>query len=67
MKIVYIEDITHVISSCPNISASYYLLSLRHDTIVEVIYTALHEKDDPNAKRCCNKTEFVYNEGRKEY
>ena len=67
MKIVYIADITHVISCCPNMSASYYLLSLRHDTIAEVIYTTLREKEDPDAKRHCNKTEFVYSEGRKEY
>ena len=50
-------------------SARYHL-SLRHDTIAEAIYTALRKKEDPNTKIYCNKeynSEFVYNEGRKEY
>ena len=63
---VKVEDITHVISSCSNMSARYYL-ALQHDTIAEAIYTALGKKEDPNAKIHCNKSEFVYNEGRKEY
>ena len=58
---VSIEDITHVISSCPSMSARYYL-PLRDDIIVEAIYTALHKKEDPNAKIYCNKSDFVYNE-----
>ena len=33
---VNVEDITHVISSCPNMSARYYL-PLRHYTIAEAI------------------------------
>ena len=33
----------HVISSCPNISARYYL-PLRHNAIAEAIYTMLHKK-----------------------
>ena len=57
---VNVEDITYVISSCSNMSARYYL-ALQHDTIAEAIYTALGKKEDPN------KSEFVYNEGRKEY
>ena len=62
---VNVEDITHVISSCPNMSARYYL-PLRHDTIAEAVYTVLHKKEDPKAKIYCNKSEFVCNEGRKE-
>ena len=47
-------------------SAMYYL-PLRYDTIGETIYTALREKEDSNAKIYFNKSEFVRNEGRKEY
>ena len=47
-------------------SARYHR-PLRQDTIVEAIYTALRKKEDPNAKIYCNKSEFVYNERRKEY
>ena len=47
-------------------SARYYL-PLRHDTIAEAIYPALRKKEDSNAKIYCNKSKFVYNEGRKEY
>ena len=61
-----VEDITHVLSSCPNMSALYYL-PLRYDTIAETIYTALRKKEDSNAKIYCNKSKFVCNEGRKEY
>ena len=46
---VSIEDIMHVISSCPNTSARYYL-PLRDDTIAEAFYTALRKKEDSNAK-----------------
>ena len=63
---VNVEDITHVISSSPNMSVRYYL-PLQHVTIAEAIYTALRQKEDPNAKIYFNKSEFVYNEGRKEY
>ena len=63
---VNVEDITHVLSSCPNMSALYYL-PLRYDTIAETIYTALRKKEDSNAKIYCNKSKFVCNEGRKEY
>ena len=47
-------------------SAMYYL-PLWYDTIGETIYTALRKKEDSNAKIYCNKSEFVRNEGRKEY
>ena len=44
-----------------------YYLPLQHVTIAEAIYTALRQKEDPNAKIYCNKSEFVYNGGHKEY
>ena len=54
----------HVIPSCPNMSARYYL-PLQHNTI-----SNLHNvtyKNDQNAKIYCNKSKFVYNERCKEY
>ena len=33
----------HVVPSCPNMSARYYL-PLQHNTIAEAIYTMLHKK-----------------------
>ena len=63
---VNVEDIKHVISSCPNMSTRYYL-PLWHATIAEEIYTGLRKKEDPNAKIYCNKIVFVYNKGCKEY
>ena len=54
----------HVVPSCPNMSARYYL-PLQHNTI-----SNLHNvtyKNDQNAKIYCNKSKFVYNERCKEY
>ncbi|XP_057295655.1 uncharacterized protein LOC130624072 [Hydractinia symbiolongicarpus] len=63
---VHVEDITHVVSSCPNMSARYYL-PLQHDPIAARVYTALRKKEDPHANVKCSKNEFVYKEGCKEY
>ena len=43
---VNVEDIKHVISSCQNMSARYYL-ALSHDTIAEAIFTALRKEEYP--------------------
>ena len=42
-----VEDITHIISSCPKMSARYYL-PMRHDIVAKTIYNAIRRKDCPD-------------------
>ena len=44
-----IEDVTHVICNCPEMSARYYL-ALRHDRMGKILYTSHIQKPFPETK-----------------
>ena len=44
---INIEDVNHIISSCPEMSIRYYL-PLRHDALVKYILKAIITKNHPN-------------------
>ena len=44
-----VEDVNHVISSCPKMSARYYL-PLRHDALVKYVLKAVIMKSHPDMK-----------------
>ena len=64
---ISIEDVNHIISSCPKMSTRYYL-PLRHDALAKCILKAVITKNHPNERyRDSNEYEFVKKIGDKEY
>ena len=64
---INIEDVNHIISSCPKMSTRYYL-PLRHDALAKYILKAIITKNHPNDRyRDLNEYEFVKKIGDKEY
>ena len=62
-----VEDITHVISSCPKMSIRYYL-PMRHDVIGKAVYESLRKKLEPGIKiRYDENSEFIYTHENIEY
>ena len=62
-----IEDVNHIISSCPKMSTRYYL-PLRHDALAKYILKVIITKNHPNENyRDLNEYEFVKKIGDKEY
>ncbi len=54
-----VEDVRHIISSCPLMSARYYL-SLSHDVVAAFLLNTIIKKNHPNANgKVSNKTEYV--------
>ena len=56
---INIEDVNHIISSCPKMSARYYL-PFRHDALAKDILKAIITKNHPN-ERYRNLNQFVKN------
>ena len=48
---INIEDVNHIISSCPKMSTRYYL-PLRHDALAKYILKAIITKNHPNERYC---------------
>ena len=62
-----IEDVNHLISSCPKMSTRYYI-PLRHDALAKYILKAIITKNHPNERyRNLNEYEFVKKIEDKEY
>ena len=62
-----IEDIIHIIASCPMMSVRYYL-PIRHDVIAKIVYNALiHKKNPSYRKRDFESPEYIHKEGNLEY
>ena len=61
-----VEDIAHVISSCPKMSSRYYL-PLRHDLVGKYVYEKMRKKDNQEAKITYDSDEFIFSEGEVEY
>ena len=63
-----VEDITHVISSCPKMSARYYL-PLRHDIVAKATFNAIRKLHNPekNSNSSSYPHETIINEGDYEY
>jgi len=61
------EDIIHIISSCPLMSARYYL-PIRHDVIAKLLYNKLIMMKNPSFQRSVFETpEYIYKDGNVEY
>ena len=55
-----VEDVNHIISSCPEMSIRFYL-PIRHDIIAKTILKAIILKENPNDKfRHQRDSEYVY-------
>ena len=63
-----VEDITHVISSCPKMSARYYL-PLRHDIVAKATFNAIRKlhNSEQNSNTTSYPHETIINEGDYEY
>ena len=62
-----IEDVNHLISSCPKMSTRYYI-PLRHDALAKYILKAIITKNHRNERyRNLNEYEFVKKIEDKEY
>ena len=61
------EDIIHIISSCPLMSARYYL-PVRHDVVAKTLYNSLIRKQNGSFKRNdLDSPEYIHIEGETEY
>ena len=57
-----IEDVTHIISSCPMMSSRYYL-PMRHDAVAKAVFMAHVKKHVGEGIRFPNEHEFIEKQG----
>ena len=61
-----IEDVTHIISSCPMMSSRYYL-PMRHDAVAKAVFMSHLKKHAGKEIRFPNEHEFIEKQGDYEY
>ena len=64
---VHVEDVNHIISSCSDMSARYYL-PLRHDAVGKAVYKAHVCKNNPGVRfKSQEEPEYIYRSNEFEY